>query len=82
MKQKVKLNSIGRKRFIVFAALCAMSVCVLWSPGWRSAAQQQDRQLVQGAGQQANAGKRIALVIGNGAYTNAPSLKNPPMRAT
>jgi tetratricopeptide (TPR) repeat protein len=39
---------------------------------------QQDRQLVQPGSTNANNGKRIALVIGNGAYTNAPPLKNPP----
>ena len=27
----------------------------------------------------ANAEKRVALVIGNGAYKNAPKLPNPPM---
>lgn len=37
-------------------------------------AQEPTRQLVQNA----TTAKRIALVIGNGAYTNAPPLKNPP----
>jgi hypothetical protein len=38
----------------------------------------QDRQLVQNSSSSASPSKRIALVIGNGAYTSAPSLKNPP----
>jgi uncharacterized caspase-like protein len=37
---------------------------------------QQGRQLVQGDSTPST--KRIALVIGNGAYENAPPLKNPP----
>src|ERR1051326_4938794 len=40
-------------------------------------AQQADRQLRQGSGQ-TGLQRRLALVIGNGAYTNAPRLKNPP----
>jgi hypothetical protein len=39
---------------------------------------QQDRQLVQNGSQTPSGAKRIALVIGNGAYTKAPPLKNPP----
>src|SRR5438094_1766177 len=39
---------------------------------------QQDRQLVQNGSTPAINGKRLALVIGNGAYTSAPPLKNPP----
>ena len=39
---------------------------------------QQDRQLVQRPSQAGTNAKRIALIIGNGAYTNAPPLKNPP----
>ncbi len=38
---------------------------------------QQDRQLVQTPDAKVT-NKRVALVIGNGAYTNAPPLKNPP----
>ena len=41
---------------------------------------QQDRQLIQGG--TAPSSKRIALVIGNGAYENAPHLKNPANDAT
>src|SRR5438105_8867293 len=39
---------------------------------------QQDRQLVQKPSPPTTNAKRIALIIGNGAYTNAPPLKNPP----
>src|SRR5437667_10491329 len=39
---------------------------------------QQDRQLVQNGSQTPSNGKRLALVIGNGAYTSAPPLRNPP----
>jgi len=39
---------------------------------------QQDRQLQQTGSANTNGAKRIALVIGNGAYTKAPPLKNPP----
>jgi uncharacterized caspase-like protein len=48
-------------------------------PGERSHAQQdRNRQLVQTGSANDGHGKRVALVIGNGAYTNAPPLKNPP----
>src|SRR6266550_1566102 len=39
---------------------------------------QQDRQLVQNGSTPAGNGKRLALVVGNGAYTSAPALRNPP----
>jgi hypothetical protein len=42
-------------------------------------AQESNRQLVQNGSQSATTNsKRIALVIGNGAYASAPPLKNPP----
>src|SRR5687767_4379301 len=37
-----------------------------------------NRQLVQTNANPDNNVRRVALVIGNGAYTNAPGLKNPP----
>jgi len=55
----------------------AAAALLVWSPGRRAHAQQ-DRQLVQTGSANANTSKRIALVIGNGAYTTAPLLKNPP----
>jgi hypothetical protein len=52
---------------------------LVWTPGNLTHAQQErDRQLVQTGENNANNQKRIALVIGNGAYANAPPLKNPP----
>jgi uncharacterized caspase-like protein len=42
------------------------------------AQQDSSRQLVQASEQRPVANRRIALVIGNGAYTSAPPLKNPP----
>ncbi len=41
-------------------------------------AQEPNRQLTQTGNQPATSNHRIALVIGNGAYTSAPPLKNPP----
>jgi hypothetical protein len=49
-----------------------------WYQGLSSHAQEPNRQLAQTGSTNANNGKRIALVIGNGAYTSAPQLKNPP----
>src|SRR5947209_455432 len=44
---------------------------------------QDNRQLQRDSSQNGRAGeRRTALVIGNGAYTNAPLLKNPPNDAT
>lgn len=52
---------------------------LLWSsPSPASFAQEPTRQLVQGTTSNPNSAKGIALVIGNGAYANAPGLKNPP----
>jgi len=42
------------------------------------AQQEPNRQLVQTNAKPTNNIHRIALVIGNGAYTGAPALKNPP----
>lgn len=56
--------------------LCAIGL-LLSAP--RSRAQQEpNRQLVQTPSQTGSNVHRIALVIGNGAYTNAPPLRNPP----
>lgn len=56
--------------------MLAVGSLLSWSPV--SSHAHQDRQLVQNAPTTANNSKRIALVIGNGAYTSAPALKNPP----
>ena len=50
---------------------------LLYSPG-SQAQQDPNRQLVQTSSTNTNTSRRVALVIGNGAYTNAPPLKNPP----
>jgi uncharacterized caspase-like protein len=66
-----------RRHKIVIAALTTILSAgqVL---GWQANSQaQQDRQLVKTDPTRANSVRRIALVIGNGAYTNAPPLKNP-----
>jgi len=42
------------------------------------AQQEPNRQLVQTNSSRIGSTRRLALVIGNGAYTNAPPLKNPP----
>ena len=55
----------------------AAASLLVW-PADESSHAQQDRQLQQTGSANANAAKRIALVIGNGTYTNAPVLKNPP----
>ncbi len=43
---------------------------------------QDNRQLQRDATRTTSSERRTALVIGNGAYTNAPPLKNPPNDAT
>jgi len=60
--------------------LMLFALKTLWMPTPRSTAQQDNRQLNREQAQQSNLAseRRIALVIGNGAYTGAPSLKNPP----
>lgn len=56
---------------VVFATLGIPAPC--------SMAQQDTRQLRRDQSQSnGTAQRRVALVIGNGAYTNAPPLKNPP----
>ncbi len=53
-----------------------VAVLLAWPLGSQA---QQGRQLVQNGSQTpATNAKRVALVIGNGAYTTAPPLKNPP----
>jgi hypothetical protein len=66
-----------RRHKIVIAALTTILSAgqVLGLPANSQA--QQDRQLVKTDPTRANSVRRIALVIGNGAYTNAPPLKNP-----
>jgi quercetin dioxygenase-like cupin family protein len=70
-------RSVQKARFADRLAMilgASLLICVLTA----SLYSQQDRQLVQNGSQTTGAAKRIALVIGNGAYTSAPPLKNPP----
>jgi hypothetical protein len=68
-----------RNSTFVRASLAVVAVVglLVWlpSPGTHA---QQDRQLVQPGSASTNTSKRLALVIGNGAYSTAPPLKNPP----
>ena len=83
MNQEYKRKKqFGRMLVAVAIAVCAVVGLMVCSPGGGSHAQQQDRnrQLTHPDAQgsaRAGEGKRIALVIGNGGYTNAPPLKNP-----
>ena len=56
------------------ALTLGLTELMIWLPGARARAQQQDRQLVQTGGTSATT-RRLALVIGNGAYTKAQPLK-------
>jgi TonB family protein len=74
------------RNFFKLKAWRASSVIILGIAGLlfgpadsRSRAQQDPtRQLMHANEQRPNSIRRVALVIGNGAYTNAPPLKNPP----
>jgi len=69
-------NQPGSKP-ITMLALMLTGIGLLWVPA-SHAQQEPNRQLVQTGSANATAAKRIALVIGNGGYTTAPPLKNPP----
>jgi hypothetical protein len=72
----MKANHAQLIRFGV--AVLALASFAIYLP-LRNAGAQQDRQLVQNGSQPGTTNiKRIALVIGNGAYVSAPALKNPP----
>ncbi|HEY3025165.1 MAG TPA: caspase family protein [Pyrinomonadaceae bacterium] len=78
----MKAKSLTQKRLnkTLIAGLTLMLGAIgmlLWSPG-SQAQQEPNRQLVQTNAQRAGNARRIALVIGNGAYKNAAPLKNPP----
>ena len=73
-RQKTQVGTILAMLSLTLTALGLL----FWSPGQTSHAQEPNRQLVQTGSANANGAKRIALVIGNGAYTKAPPLKNPP----
>ncbi len=73
------LHSINWRRFFTAIAVAiGLFVLVESHPGGRSVAQErQDRLLKHEQSGQKNP-RRVALIIGNGAYTRAPALKNPP----
>jgi uncharacterized caspase-like protein len=75
VRRKAERKSKIFRATILMWALLSAATGLLWSPSLCPQAQQQDRQLVQTGGE---GGQRLALVIGNGAYKNAPPLKNPP----
>ncbi len=57
----------------------AVAALLVGSLGWNSHAQQEaNRQLDRPGSTSPSFSRRIGLVIGNGAYNNAPPLKNPP----
>ena len=63
----------------IVAALASLLVVLGFQCQTTSQAQQEpNRQLGITAAPRAATARRLALVIGNGAYTSAPSLKNPP----
>jgi Flp pilus assembly protein TadD len=65
---------------VILASILTLAVASLLVSltGAGSYAQEPNRQLVQTGSANSNTGKRLALVIGNGAYTSAPPLRNPP----
>jgi len=76
--KRTSLEYVAARGIPAVLALVATSACLLFF-GHAARAQEANRQLVQtGGANNAATSKRIALVIGNGAYTNAPALKNPP----
>jgi quercetin dioxygenase-like cupin family protein len=78
MNTRASMKKPPLRTIFVVLSLALPAIGLLpWSPNQGSHAQQ-DRQLQQTGSASPNSAKRIALVIGNGAYTKAPPLKNPP----
>ena len=64
--------------FELGALLILFALAMLWMPTPHSMAQQDNRQLKREQSQTNGAEqRRVALVIGNGAYQNIKPLKNP-----
>ena len=78
------MKNAPSRRSTYFAVALALAAGVLMGfPTPDSTAQQGNRQLTQGQGEPVRVTqRRIALVIGNGAYAGVPVLKNPPNDAT
>ncbi|HVS81849.1 MAG TPA: caspase domain-containing protein [Pyrinomonadaceae bacterium] len=77
MKTNSSAHSQPSNTLITALALMLAAIVLIWSPD-SHAQQEPNRQLVQTNAQRAGNVRRVALVIGNGSYTNAPPLKNPP----
>lgn len=75
------MKARSSNKFIWFelgALLTLVALISLWAPTLHSTAQQGNRQLKREQTQPNGAGeRRVALVIGNGAYTKAKPLSNP-----
>jgi hypothetical protein len=67
--------TLNRTLLVMLALSCLALICLADNS---YAQQEPTRQLVQANSANPNTGKRLALVIGNGAYTTAPPLRNPP----
>jgi uncharacterized caspase-like protein len=72
------------QRWLAAAALSALLIGAMVAPTQPSieAQEQGDARQLKLAETSKQSDLRLALVIGNGAYTNAPPLKNPPNDAT
>src|SRR5215213_8287853 len=69
-------------RAILILAMLAVAGLLVWSPNRTSHAQQDRSRHLTLERTEKQGGQRVALIIGNGAYTNAPRLKNPSNDAT
>jgi len=78
-KQSARPKGRSSQKLIWFS-LVALAVASLSLTHSSAQTPQENRQLRREQTQQSNSvpERRIALVIGNGTYTNAPALKNPP----
>lgn len=75
---RISRRQTRSKQIVLSVALVLATAGLFFSLAARVTHAQQDRQLAQTGSATPAAAKRIALVIGNGAYTSAPPLKNPP----
>src|SRR5712692_3154302 len=78
MKAKFAIQKRLNKTLIAALTLMLGAIGLLLYSSRSYAQQEPNRQLVQNGSPNASNAKRVALVIGNGAYTSAPPLRNPP----
>jgi len=80
VKEQTSYQSAPRTtRFAAGSMIALLVVVWFFALAPHSTAQQDNRQLSREQTEQTDSSqRRIALVIGNGAYTKAPPLKNPP----